>query len=204
MTGQVSGAALYRLGQRARGRALTLLVSRGFHQWGKGTAVMPPLRLDGERWIALGSGVYLGAGCWLRASPLSPATAPVIEIGDDCGFAGGNVISAVSAIRIGNGVGVARNVYIADHDHHYADPSRPIRRQGVTNVRPVIIDDGAWLGQNVVVTAGVRIGRGAVVGAGAVVTRDVPDYSLAVGVPATVIRSWAPAAARPAAAGLRG
>ena len=109
------------------------------------------------------------------------------------------MISAVSAIRIGDGVGIGRNVYIADHDHHYSGTSQPIRRQGVTNVRPVIIDDGAWLGHNVVVTAGVRVGRGAVVGAGAVVTGDVPDYSLAVGVPARVVKSWGSLDVRPAA-----
>ena len=64
--------------------------------------------------------------------------------------------------------------------------------QGVDNVGEVVIDDGAWLGQNVVVTSGVRIGRGAAVGANAVVTKDVPDYSLAVGSPARVVKSWDP------------
>ena len=59
-------------------------------------------------------------------------------------------------------------------------------------VEPIVIEDGAWLGENVIVCPGVRIGRGAVVGGNAVVTRDVPDWSLAVGAPARVVRTWAP------------
>ena len=61
--------------------------------------------------------------------------------------------------------------------------------QGITKVNRVEIADGAWLGENVVVGPGVRIGRGAVIGANAVVLRDIPDYSVAVGIPARVIRA---------------
>lgn len=53
---------------------------------------------------------------------------------------------------------------------------------------PVIIEDDVWLGESVIVMSGVHIGRGAVIGAGAVVTKDIPPYAVAVGVPATVIK----------------
>ena len=86
---------------------------------------------------------------------------------------------------------------IGDHDHAFTDPGRPARRQDIANAAPVMIGDGAWLGHNVTVTAGVSIGRGAVIAAGAVMTRDVPPYSLAVGVPARVARLWAPVTAHP-------
>jgi acetyltransferase-like isoleucine patch superfamily enzyme len=86
----------------------------------------------------------------------------------------------------------ARNVYIADHSHAYDDVGVPVLAQGVTRVAPVEIEDGAWLGQNVVVGPGVRIGAGAVVGANSVVLSDVPDYSVAVGAPARVVRTFAP------------
>ena len=74
-------------------------------------------------------------------------------------------------------------------NHNYQDPSRPIRLQGIT-ARPIRIAEGAWIGANVVVTAGVSIGRNAVVGAGSVVTRDVPDYCMAAGNPARVIKRF--------------
>jgi len=149
-----------------------------------------PLRINGERWISVGSDVHFGAGCWLSAEPAGAVTEPVMFIGDGCRFAGGCVISAVSHVRIGREVLIARNVYIADHDHAYGDTSRAIARQGVASVDRVVVDDGAWLGQNCVVTSG------AIVAANSVVTKDVPDHSLAAGAPAKVVKSWAPAQAQ--------
>ena len=67
--------------------------------------------------------------------------------------------------------------------------------QGLTHLDAVDIGDGAWLGENVVVCPGVTIGRGAVIGANAVVREDVPDYSLAVGIPAHVVSVFASARA---------
>ena len=86
---------------------------------------------------------------------------------------------------------MARGVYIADHSHAFADTARPVLEQGITGVAPVEIGDGAWLGENVVVGPGVRVGRGAVVGANSVVLADVPDFAVAVGAPARVVRQLA-------------
>lgn len=188
---RLNGAAMNRIAQRATSKAFSLMIARGFYQWGRGTVVAPPLRVLGEQFISVGAGAFMGAGCWLNANPSDASGGPVILIGDGCSFSGSCVISAVSKVELGREVLLARNVYIADHDHSYADHSRAVLHQSVEHVGRVVIDDGAWLGQNVVVTSGVHIGRGAVVGANAVVTRDVPDYSLAVGAPAKVIKSWA-------------
>ena len=79
-------------------------------------------------------------------------------------------------------------MYIADHTHAYEDAGVPVLAQGITGIAPVEIGDGAWLGQNVVITPGVRVGRGAVVGANSVVRDDVPDFAVAVGAPARVVR----------------
>jgi lipopolysaccharide O-acetyltransferase len=106
-------------------------------------------------------------------------------------------ISAAASVTLGRDVLVARGVHLGDHDHAFTDPGRPASWQGIANAAPVMIGDGAWLGHNVTVTAGVSIGRGAVIAAGAVVTRDVPPFSLAVGIPARVVRSWAPVTAPP-------
>jgi acetyltransferase-like isoleucine patch superfamily enzyme len=84
---------------------------------------------------------------------------------------------------------MARNVYIADHRHAFEDEGRAVLDQGIEQVAPVEIGEGAWLGQNVVVGPGVRIGRGAVVGANSVVLGDVPDHAVAVGAPARVVRT---------------
>ena len=93
-----------------------------------------------------------------------------------------------SAIVIGRGVALAANCSLYSYDHGVA-PGAPIRQQPLESRGPIIIGDEAWLGANVTVLSGVRIGKGAVVGAGSVVTRDVPDNCVAVGVPARVVRT---------------
>ena len=97
----------------------------------------------------------------------------------------------MQSVIIEEGVGIARGVYISDHSHGFKDPTRFIRDQGVDRIAPVRIGRGAWLGENAVIMPGVTVGRGAVIGANAVVREDVPDYSVAVGVPARVIRTFA-------------
>jgi acetyltransferase-like isoleucine patch superfamily enzyme len=93
-----------------------------------------------------------------------------------------------SSIVIGRGVALAANCSLYPYDHGVA-PGTPIREQALESRGPIIIDDEAWLGANVTVLSGVRIGKGAVIGAGSVVTRDVPDGCVAVGVPARVVRN---------------
>lgn len=190
----------YRAFQRARDRAFTLAVTRDFAELGRGSTLCLPVRLSGEARISVGAHVYVGAGSWLQvidddASDDTGSTAvarPRLVIGDRTSISGGCVLSAAREIVLGEAVLLARNVYVSDHVHAFTDLSRPVLDQGIDRLAPVRIDDGAWLGQNVVVTPGSTIGKGAVIGAGSLVRGDVPDHSLAVGTPARVIRTWAP------------
>jgi acetyltransferase-like isoleucine patch superfamily enzyme len=185
---------LYRLAMRARTKAFTLSVAGAFESLGARSVLELPLRIDGERRMRIGSGVYVGSGCWLQAidDPGSPGDGVAISIGDGTSISGNCVLSAAYSIEIGACALFARGVYIADHSHGYDDPTRPVLAQGITNVAPVVIGDGAWLGENVVVLPGVRIGRGAVVGANAVVTTDVADHAVVVGAPAREVRRFGP------------
>ena len=178
---------LYRFCSRVWAKLFSLSVSGSFASFGSSSVIQPPVRLVGERRIALGSGVYVGAGSWLQTLPGADDSV-AISIGDRASFAGMCVLSAVSSIRIGDDVSVARGVYVADHAHAYDQVGVPIQYQGVTGIAPIEIADGAWLGENAVVLPGVRIGRGAVVSANSVVTRDVPDDAVVAGSPARVIR----------------
>ena len=90
-------------------------------------------------------------------------------------------------IRIGDDVIVGPNVVMRASDHAFDDVTRPMRDQGHT-AGVIVIDDDVWLGANVTVVGGVRIGRGAVVAAGAVVSKDVEPYTIVGGVPARLIR----------------
>jgi carbonic anhydrase/acetyltransferase-like protein (isoleucine patch superfamily) len=182
--------ASYRLLVRAWTKTFSVLSGAAFAQFGAGSMLQTPIRLEGEARISVGKGVFVGAGSWLQV--LGDERGPVaIELGDGTALAGGCVISAAAGVRLGRRVLIARNVYIADHGHAFEDTARPVIEQGIVAVRPVEIAEGAWLGENVVVGPGVRIGRGSVVGANAVVLDDVPDHSVAVGVPARVVRTFA-------------
>jgi acetyltransferase-like isoleucine patch superfamily enzyme len=163
------------------------LAGPAFAQFGPKSIVQLPLRLSGEERIAIGRGVFIGAGSWLQV--LDGASDEIaITIGDRTSIVGSCVLSATQSIRLGKAVLVARNVYIADHMHAFDDTTQPVLAQGITRVGPVEIGDGAWLGENVVVGPGVRIGCGAVVGANSVVLQDVPDFWVAIGAPARHVR----------------
>jgi acetyltransferase-like isoleucine patch superfamily enzyme len=186
-----TGLGSYRFMVRGRNKLFSLWAAGAFDSFGAHTVLQLPIRLSGERRMAIGSGVFVGAGSWLQVVGEEPGGV-ALTIGDGSAIAGYCVLSATKEIRLGRDVALARNVYIADHTHAYDDPSRRITEQGLANVCPVEIADGAWLGQNVVVLPGVRIGRGSVVSANAVVTRDIPDFCLAVGAPARVVRRFGP------------
>ncbi len=123
----------------------------------------------------------------LQAGPCSFAAGKnaVIQIGDHCGFSGTTLV-AQQRIEIGDRVLCGANVLICDGDHHPLDAKA--RAGGAVGLSaPVIIADDVWLGMNVVVLKGVRIGAGAVVAAGALVNADIPAGAIAAGIPAKVV-----------------
>lgn len=135
-------------------------------------------------------GSQLTIGARSRVAPGACIQGPV-EIGADCTVQAYSVLVGVrdgGPIRIGNGVRIAPHVMIFAANHNFADTDTPIFKQGIT-AAPVTVEDDVWVAGKVMITAGVRIGHGSVIGAGAVVTQDIPPWSVAVGVPARVIKS---------------
>ncbi|MFC5652866.1 acyltransferase [Paenibacillus solisilvae] len=90
-------------------------------------------------------------------------------------------------ITIGNDVRIASHAIIIAGNHRFDDLNRPICEQG-GDLAPITIEDDVWIAGRVNITAGVTIGKGSVIGGGSVVTRDIPPYSIAVGIPAKVIK----------------
>jgi maltose O-acetyltransferase len=99
-----------------------------------------------------------------------------------------NENSFIESAMIGNFVMIAPNVAIISSMHNHDRLDIPMIFQGATTGEKVIIEDDVWLGRNVLVMPGVRIGKGSIVAAGAVVTRDVPEYKIVGGVPARIIK----------------
>ena len=108
-----------------------------------------------------------------------------VIIGDESIIGLHNTI--IGPVTIGNYVCLAQGILVSALNHNFENTDVRILSQGVTT-SPIVIEDDVWIGGNAVITAGVHIGRHSVVAAGAVVTKDVPEYSLVAGVPAKVIR----------------
>jgi acetyltransferase-like isoleucine patch superfamily enzyme len=91
-------------------------------------------------------------------------------------------------VTIGNNVEIGPNVSIITGEHHTMIADRRANR-GYEFTRPVVVEDDCWIGAGVIILAGVTIGSGCSIGAGSVVKANIPPFSIAVGVPARVIRS---------------
>ena len=168
--------------------------TKNFAQFGTGSALFAPQGTTyNENEIAIGENTLIGPFVSLSVG-MAPGqkmvTHPVIKIGNGCVIGRGSHIVAHFAIEIEDEVQTGPYVYITDQNHSYRDPDQPIGRQ-MPNEAPVHIGQGSWLGAHVVVLPGATIGRHCTIGAGAVVTGDIPDFSVAVGVPARVIRKKA-------------
>lgn len=111
-----------------------------------------------------------------------------ITIGKNSTLNQGVIIDGFGSVSIGEGVRIASGSVINTADHNFEDPKDFIYKQGYI-CAPVIIEDDVWIGANVCINKGVTIGKGSVIGGGSVVTKDIPPYSIAVGVPAKVIRT---------------
>jgi acetyltransferase-like isoleucine patch superfamily enzyme len=171
---------------------------------GQGCRIEPGVSFQYPGRIWIGNGTGIGRNVTLRANT---EQTPGIELGEGCSINDAVVINAnrgfVSlgdrswlgpfCLVYGNGgVTIGRNVLVAGHSSintvsHAAERCDiPINDQPVIT-DPVVIEDDVWIGLNAVVLQGVTLGRGSIVGAGAVVTKSIPPWSIAVGVPARVV-----------------
>lgn len=111
-----------------------------------------------------------------------------LEIGADTHVQPYCSLTAAGPLRIGAKVQIAPGCRLYPYDHSFDDPHTPMQEQPLRHRGGIEIEDDVWLGANVVVLDGVRIGRGAVVAAGAVVRESVPSGAIVGGVPARVLR----------------
>ena len=112
-----------------------------------------------------------------------------ITIGDNFRATRNLTIQACGDLRIGDNVLIASNVFICDYNHGTDDVEDSYLNNELT-LSPVEICDGVWIGQGVYILPGVTIGRNSIIGAGSVVTKSIPEYCIAVGNPAKVIKCY--------------
>jgi acetyltransferase-like isoleucine patch superfamily enzyme len=132
--------------------------------------------------ITIGNGVFVGRNTILSCKNGDIVIEDRANIGFNC------EIFSASRVRVGKDILIAAYTYLVGGDHLYDRTDIPVLQQGRT-ARGIDVGDGAWLGTHVVVTDGSTIGRDAIIGAGAVVVGDIPEFSIATGIPAKVTRN---------------
>jgi acetyltransferase-like isoleucine patch superfamily enzyme len=132
--------------------------------------------------VSLGSDVYFPIGSKVLGTPL--------EINDGTVINGPFVIKGSASVRIGRYCGIAENLRIISSSHYQKklDIAGRFSRNIDTNEKPVWIGNNVWMGDNVTILPGVIIGNGVAIGAGSIVTKDIEDFSVVVGVPAKTIK----------------
>jgi acetyltransferase-like isoleucine patch superfamily enzyme len=158
---------------------------------GRKSKVIAPMRLRNVHNIHIGEGVIINRFSFLFTYAASEER-PRLIIGDGCRVGHMSHIACTREVRIGKKVLIADRVYISDHSHGFSDINLPIMDQPHSSKGIVSIGEGTWIGENVTILS-CSIGRNCVVGSNAVVISDLPDFSVAVGVPARVIRAFNPA-----------
>ena len=145
--------------------------------------------------ITIGNSVRLDKDAWLNVATEDPTGEPVIVIDDNCSIGYGAMVSAKNRIHLERDVLVGQQVVILDHNHAYEDITRPISKQGITEGGRIRIGQGSWIGRGSAIICArgeLTIGRNCVIGVHSMVIRSIPDYSVVLGSPATIIRQYDP------------
>lgn len=171
----------------------TSVRGRRFGTFGTNSVIcFPANTIFNEAYIHIGRHTMIGPHCTLSAGMVPGQTCiteRIVEIGDRCLIGKGSGIVGHFSIVIGDDVWTGHNVYITDQNHGYEDVTKPISVQSMPE-RAVRIGSGSWIGHGSVVLPGAEIGNHVVIGANSVVTGRIPSNSVAVGVPARVIKTF--------------
>lgn len=149
---------LLKLNQTQDNEEIKKICKELFGEIGENSQVLPPFRCD------YGSHIHVGKNTFINFN------VSMVDVGE---------IKIGSQVLIGPGTGIFTAI-------HPIDPE--IRATGVEKSKPIIIEDQVWIGGNVTILPGVTIGKGSIIGAGSVVTKDIPEMSIAIGNPAKVVR----------------
>ena len=154
-----------------------------------------PFDIRNRRFIEIGNNFVTGPGCRIEAFPVKNDNKKCIKIGNNVQINDYVHIGAVHSIILEDNVLLASKIYISDHNHgsyegiNNSNPnSIPIERE--PGYKPVLIKKNVWIGESVCILPGVTIGEGSIIGALSVVSRDIPDFTIAVGSPAKPIKKY--------------
>jgi len=169
-------------------RIWTLFFASNFKRLGRNASIVSPLQITGSEYIEIGDNVIVGYKSRLTAEKRDQHT-PRLFIGDRTSVGQFSIISCVRDVHIGTNVIMGARVYVSDNYHGFEDIMPPIMAQPTIFKDSVCIGDDSWIGVNAAIMS-AKVGKHCVIGANSVVTRDIPDYCVAAGIPAKVIKQY--------------
>ena len=170
---------------------VTARLKGGFNHFGKNTLLAPGVKILTPQNVSIGDNSSIMSNCIIETC-VTNSKNPELTIGDKVSIGEYSHITCANRIVIGNGVLTGRFVLITDNSHGKITEEEsnilPLSRKIHSN-GPVFIGDNVWIGDKATILPNVTIGKGSIIAANAVVTKDVPEYSVVAGVPAKIIRT---------------
>lgn len=162
-----------------------------FGEFGLGSTINGKVYVVGSSNIFIGKNCSFGPNCRIEtyANYGEQSLEPKLIIGDNCSIQHAVHIYCAKKVEIKKGCLIASGCMITD-ENHGMDPLKGYYISQPLLIKPTLLEEGVWLGENVCVLPGVTIGKYCVIGANSVVKRDIPDYSIAVGNPAKVVKQY--------------
>jgi acetyltransferase-like isoleucine patch superfamily enzyme len=178
--------------KRKRAQIYTWMLRGDAAHIGRGSIVHPPFNSGNIKTVYIGDNVCINPGGWIQTIRKYAYNRfdSELKIGDGTYIGHRCHVIACGKMIIGKDVTIADNVYITDNLHGFDDMSCGVMPQPLKVPGPVVIEDEVWLGERVCVMPNVTIGKHSVIGANSVVTKDIPPYCIAVGVPARIIKQY--------------
>lgn len=159
-----------------------------FKEFGQHSKIIKPLSIISPERIVIEDHVTINKDIFLCSNQQHNKKVGII-IGSGSTLGHYNHIVGTNYLKIGKNVLTADKVFITDSFHCFADINKPIMFQGVSSKRATIIGDGTWIGENVSIIS-CEIGKNCIIGANSVVVNDIPDYCVAAGNPARIIKKY--------------
>lgn len=155
-------------------------------QFKKGMFIHPlcSIQQQNDGKIHLSEGVILQSNTFIRAFGKG-----IVKLGKGCFLNAGTRVDSYNKITIKDNVIIGPYTYISDFNHEYIDVLQPIKNQKLTN-GDINIESDSWIGAHCTIVGTINIGKHCVIGANSVVTCDIPDYCIAVGSPAKIIKKY--------------
>jgi acetyltransferase-like isoleucine patch superfamily enzyme len=162
-----------------------------FAHYGRNVHIQSGVQIVRPQFISIGDDVVIGKDSDIYVHPLDRKSKKIIiEIGNHVVLARNNIIGAKYSIVLEDYVGLSAYSMVGDFSRHYEEIEVPFQLQDSTEGGPVRIERWCWIGAHAFIMPNVTIGRNSVIGANSVVNRNIPPYSVAVGVPARVIKRY--------------